>query len=462
MTALSAPTVFISYTNVDKLVARRIFRQFIAHHVNAIFDERALELGTRLTPSIRSKIESADILLVVASQASANASWVELEMKFADDDGKAVIPVFIEPVSAHPRFKDYKGIDATQREAFAEVIHELIRTLFSSMNLELPAVDIAVSVSALRELEKEEPDLTPFISGTLDFDGLAIENCKTVYNVPFHALDYTINTMFDVKRDIPAASCAASAFSFAGAGVRALSSWIEHTGNGGLQLVYAIGHTIEPSRIPAAIKLLARCQPPNDQALCDFIHSNASQLDDLQRRSVIRLLTWPIREDSGGSRCDAASVALKHFPDAKEIQQIWSRWIHAGSFDGTPDSPQDLAWFLSEAHKKVLPGWEPVNGALRSHVRDCLRSGNGNAVEIAMSHIEAAADEGVPVLADLLREAEGAPGCYEWNQWHQRDPDAADSMRWYLRATVREARSDRDWARARVEAEKMFEYQKRR
>lgn len=462
MSTPSAPTVFISYAHADKLVARRIFRQFIAHRVNAIFDERALELGTRLTPSIRSKIESADMLLVVASLASANASWVELEMKFADDDGKAVIPLFIESVSAHPRFKDYKGVDATQREEFADVVHELIGTLFSSMDLELPTVDIAVSIAALRELEKQEPDLTPFISGTLDFDGLAYENCATVYNVPFHALDYAINTMFDVKRDLPAASCAASAFVFVGAGVRALSSWVEDTGNGGIPLVSAVGHKIEPSRISAAIKLLARCKPPNDQALCGFIHSNATQLDDLQRRSVIRLLTWPARQDSGGWGCDAASVALTHFPDAQEIQQIWRRWIHAGSFDGTPNSPQDLAWFLNEAHKHVQPGWEPVSDALRSHVRDCLRSGDGNAVGIAISHIEAAADEGIPVLAALLREAEGVAGTYEWNQWREKDRDAAELNGWYVHKIVSAARSDRDWARASVEAEKMFERQKRR
>jgi hypothetical protein len=56
-----------------------------------------------------------------------------------------------------------------------------------------------------------------------------------------------------------------------------------------------------------------------------------------------------------------------------EIQQMWSRWIHSGTFDGKPSSPMDLARYMADAHKEGLSGWE-IHEALRTHVRGCLRS----------------------------------------------------------------------------------------
>jgi hypothetical protein len=109
-------------------------------------------------------------------------------------------------------------------------------------------------------------------------------------------------------------------------------------------------------------------------------------------------------------------MCLVGFPDAVEIQQMWTRWIHAGAFDGKPNSSMDLARYLTSAHKEGLSGWEPVNKALRNHVRGCLRPGDKGKVVVAMNHVRAAADAGAPVLGSLLREAEGVSGTAEWNR----------------------------------------------
>ena len=64
-----SPTVFISYSHLDKVVARRLLRELTAHGVKAWLDERELRVGVALTSSIRAHIEAADALLVIASQA---------------------------------------------------------------------------------------------------------------------------------------------------------------------------------------------------------------------------------------------------------------------------------------------------------------------------------------------------------------------------------------------------------
>jgi hypothetical protein len=211
----------------------------------------------------------------------------------------------------------------------------------------------------------------------------------------FHPLDEALNALFDLMPNHLMASHAASGFCWAGAGARALALWIAATGDGGLAIVTAVGHRhLANAWIPAAMKLLAACDPPNNHALYQFIHENAEQLDSSQRRVVLRLVTWPLREDTDRDADVLASVALKHFPEAIELQQMWSRWIEHGVFDGKPSAPSNLAWFLADSFKEGLPGWGHVNEALRSHVRGYLRSGDKLKVNIAVDHIQAAADLG--------------------------------------------------------------------
>ena len=87
---------------------------------------------------------------------------------------------------------------------------------------------------------------------------------------------------------------------------------------------------------------------------------------------------------------------------------------------------------LAKAHQERLPGWEPINNELRSHVRSCLRSGDQQKVFAAVEYIRATADNGAPVLTDLLSEASGISATFEWEQWKKRDPDTAERMKWWV------------------------------
>jgi hypothetical protein len=455
-------TAFLSYSHVDKRVARRIVRRLTAHGIRVWIDERELRVGATLTTSIRKQIHQSDVVLVIVSKDSEISKWVELEVEFARGEGKVIIPIFIDAIEKPKRFQDMLGIDGASPQAFAEVIDRLIRDLFGSLDLEVPPVDRAILTTGLRDLAREEPDLAPLITGCLDSEGLNQESIDTVSRAAFHPLDDALNSLFDLTPSRSMAEHAAFGFRLAGAGIMALSSWVAATGDGGLPLDSAVGRTLDPSLFAAAIKLLGACDPPNNQALCNFVDHNAAQLDPGQQRAVLRLVTWPMRRDAGNFADVLGWVAMKNFPDAIEIQQMWSRWIESGSFDGKPNSPADLARYLSDASKKGLRGWDSINNALRSHVRTYLRSGDKGNVVIAADHIMAAADQGAPVLQILLREADGVSGTAEWKDWEQSDRETAEWMRWFVFEVAKEARGDRDWNRAWDGAKEMVAFQKLR
>ena len=457
------PKVFISYSHLDKRVARRLFRRLAAHGIKVWFDQLKLRFGAFLTSSIRSQIEDSDALLVIASQASADSTWVGLELDFAREHGKTIIPFFIESLAKHERFRDFLGVDAVSQHAFADCVQNLMRNLFLSYDMELPPTDPAVLMEGLRALAREEPDLKPLIIGCLDSEGLHQENMDTAFNVAFHSLDEALNSLYDLKRDENIAYHAAYGFCYTGAGVRALSLWIDDSGDGGLPLVIAVGKTtLQPPLISTAIRLLGACDPPNNHALYCFINNNSSQFDHTQRRSVIRLVTWPVRTDTTRMGDTLGRVALEHFPNATEIQQMWIRWVHAGAFDGKTSSPMDLARYLSDAKKGGLPGWDLVGEALRSHVRALLRSKDRGLVFVAINHIQAAADTGAPVLGPLLREAQGVSATAEWDDWRKGDRVTAEWMKWYVNENAKEAAGDRNWIRALEGTNRMVEFEELR
>jgi hypothetical protein len=322
------PSVFVSHSHHDKRVARRIVRTLAAHGVRVRIDEQDLRFGVTLTASLRAQIEATTVLLVVASQASAASKWVGLEVEFAREQGKAVVPFLIEPVADHERFRDHLGVDATRLQDCGDAVHDLIRKLFLSVDQEPPPVDRAALASGLRELAREEPDLAPLIFGCLDLEGLHRDNMDSVYKASFHPLDYALNALFDLMPTRVIAEHAAHGFCLAGAGTRALSQWIAETGDGGLPIAIAMDSPLDRSLIPTAIKLLGLCDPRNDQALEGFIYKSATQLDQQQQRSVIRLVTWPLRGPDGADMLGRA--AMKYFPGSAEVQHMWCRWVQAG------------------------------------------------------------------------------------------------------------------------------------
>jgi TIR domain len=457
-----APSAFISYSHRDLRIARRLQRRLTAHGVKVWIDERELQLGVALPQAIRSHIQQASTVIVIASTASADSKWVGLELAFAQEKETPIIPLFVDDLSTHERFRDYLGLNVPSPQDFEEILFSLMQHLFRFGGHEAKPADPAILTAGLRDLATEEPDLAPLILGCLESGGLHQGNTGTVDRAPFHALDFAVNALLDAAPSEQVAYTAAYRFCHAGAGAWALFRWIKTTGDGGQPLVTAVGETLPGALIDTAIKLLAACGPPNNHALYQFISRNAAQATAEQRQSMVRLVTWPVRSDTVRMADTLGWVAVKHFPEVRELQQMWSQWIHNGSFDGKPSSQYDLAHFLARAHEEKLPGWAPVEEALRSHVRGLLRSGDKNKVTNAVDHLQAAADAKAPVLATLLREADGITGTAEWKDWIERDPEAAEWMGWWVHCVAEQARSDRDWLKALNGAQAMVDFEKMR
>jgi hypothetical protein len=458
------PTVFLSYTHADKVIARSLVRRLAVYGVEVWIDERGLRLGDELTASIRDQIARSDVLLIVASEASAGARWVSDESRFAREASVRVIPFFIEPVAGRENFRDVLGIDASRPEATADAFHVVLLQLFEASGSTVPPADCDILRARLRELADEAPLLGPLIHGCLDGPGLQQESVETVCRTDVRLLDEALDHLFELLPTEATAYHLALGFARTGAAARALRSWIERTGDGGLPFANAVATELPPTVLSSAIELLERCEPPNDLALYGFIDRNASQFNDAQRRAAVRLATWPVRAGPGGHTDVLGWVAWRKFPDTPAIRQMWSRWIRDGCFDGSPRSPGDLAQVLVDAEREGLSGRDELVEELRRHVRGGLRSGQKSPALSALDHAQAAADAGASHLDTLLFEAEGSAGSAEWNDWRERDAATAEWTGWYLHFVVREARTDRNWLRALHEADRMtvFEHERQR
>lgn len=450
----AAPRVFISYAHADTAVARRLLRRLVAHGVDAWLDERQLRFGTALDTALREHITEADIVVVLASQKSADSKWVALELACALELEKPIVPLFLEALMSHQRFQNHKGLDVTVPQQFAAAIDLLLRDIHLTVGNDVPDADRAALTKELRDLAREEPALAPVILGCLDGEGLHEANLRTAFEVSFHPLDEALNALYDVEPSRRMADHAAYGFKMAGAGTRALTKWVAATGDGGLPLLTAVGAKLaSPGHIPAAIELLTGCDPPNNQALYGFIDANAAQFDAKQRANAVRLVIWPRRESPEKLADVAALVALKAFPDDEDVKKQWIHWIRDGGFDSRFWASA-LARHFVNGTSYAPRAFEAIGEELASHVKSRARAGNWNALHIATRHMMAAADEKSPLLERLLYELTAAPGTAEWDDWRKRDAADADVASTFVREIAKQARGARDWAEAYAAAER--------
>jgi hypothetical protein len=438
--------VFLSHAHEEKAVARCLLRHFRAYGLQVWLDERELRTGAALDESLQTHIAGAHTVLVLASAAAATSQWVRREVAFAKQMGRPLVPIFMEHLEEHEVFRGHLGLDMTSASTFGEVLHRVLTDLLASMGRGVPPIDREVLEADLRVLASEECELAPLILGCLDSEGLHQDNVDTVRRAPVHALDFALNSLYARNPCERTAFHAAYGFRWTGAGARALALWIAQTGDGGIPLATAMDGSLEPSQIDAAIRLLAACSTPNNQALYTFIGENAARLNTRQRLEVVRLVTWPVRGVEGFGDV-LGWVAWRHLSGAPEIPRMWCRWVDSGAFD-------DGVWierlysYLADARKERLAGCDTVEETLRGRVRSLVRSGIKAKVWAALDHLRAASIAEAPVLGAILGEIFGADGTGEWQKWEERDRDTAEEMGCYLRAFVHAATSDRDWLRA--------------
>jgi hypothetical protein len=440
-------SVFVSHNHLDKPIARRVARRLHAYGISTWLDESELRLGSELAPTIQQHINAASVVVVIATRSAAASPWVQRELAFARaaTRGITICPLFIEDVKSDPVFTEYLGLEASDTHELERKIQTLAEAVTGSP---VAAPSPQRLKEALRAVEAEEPELTPLVEGCLEGEGVHSAQIDTVANVSFHNLDFTINALYDI---LPGANrivfAAAMYFARRGAGKYALEKHIVERQEHDVVISVAVGAKLAKEDLDAALNLLSKCSPPDDQALAGFLDKSGEALNASQRVTAVRLVTFPFRPPKGFAAY-AAFAAMRLMPESEDLKRLWQWWIRDGLFDTDPDT---LARFFFEALSEALPGWEEIVEEFLSHVRHLARSRDRNKVRMTVEHLKGAAKHGSqlqnsPLQRRISQEISSARGAAEWDGWAE-----AEEMSMYVEFMVKAADTDRNFGKANLD-----------
>lgn len=121
---LSRKRIYVSYTTADNKVAEDLVRVLSREGMHVRHDPKAIHAGDSIREAIHSAIDSADVMIVLFSSATEHSKWQELELRYALEHEKRIIPVLLEKVTLPELVQDLRYIDfARNRE---EVVRELL------------------------------------------------------------------------------------------------------------------------------------------------------------------------------------------------------------------------------------------------------------------------------------------------------------------------------------------------
>lgn len=357
---------------------------------------------------------------------------------------------FVEDVKAHPTFTDYLGLDATDPHEFERMTQKLAEAI---VGVPLPPVAVERLHDGLHALSVEVPAIRLLVESCLKGEGLPYQQVEAVAEVAFHPLDFAINALYDIaegKQEKNVVYAAAHFFARKGVGKCALEEYLASRHESDTVLSVAVGRKLAKEDFDAALNLLSRCSPPDDQALAGFLNENGSALDSGQRSCAVRLITYPLREPAFFA-ADAAFAGMRKMPESEDLRQLWQRWIRDGLFDEGKNS-DTLAYYLGKAVAENLPGWQQIVDDFLYHVKRLARSKDRSRVEAAVQHLRAACQRKSPLVRQIATQCNSALGAAEWDNWPE-----AEEMSISVESFVRAAFDDQDWGRAYGDYKKSWE-----
>ena len=162
--------VFISHTNEDAHIAKKI-RNYLVHSDIEVFDDKAdISMGANLASSINEAIDASDAVLFVISRSTDKSRWVHQEMSLAISNklnGKSVklIPIVVEKNSEIPFFlKDYIYLDISRGQDFEVGMSRLVEglrsekktSLHQDLEAKVTSIEIERELLKIKSLEHEE------------------------------------------------------------------------------------------------------------------------------------------------------------------------------------------------------------------------------------------------------------------------------------------------------------------
>ena len=107
-------TYFLSYARADETIALRLASDLIAAGVSVWVDQYDILPSQHWDRAVESAVRSCGGMIIVLSPRSVASPNVADEISVAIDDGKAMIPVLIEPCTLPLRMTRMNYIDATR------------------------------------------------------------------------------------------------------------------------------------------------------------------------------------------------------------------------------------------------------------------------------------------------------------------------------------------------------------
>lgn len=437
--------VFISHNHKDKKVARRIARRLGSYGIKPWLDESELQLSNVLSRTIKKRLQECANVLVIASSNSIHSKWVERELTYAKEMNKPIYPLFVEKVSSHTLFSDYLGLDLSDKYLFEQNLKKLISSFVGKST---PTLDRNYLLKGLRQFQVEEPHLQPLIEGCLSGRGMLTANLQTIGHIPFHVLDFTLCSLFELGEDLKQKRLVcyhiAPLFFKNGSGSFALEQYLPLRESDDTLLASTLGVKLRKPLLKTAIRLLSVENERDDHALANFIHKNAANLGRTQINSILFLLTTPFRKPKG-STLDALFTVLKYFPDREEPIQVLDQWITTKEFDGLNNSTSTPNMLIRCIHiylGKTIN--QEIVRILLVHIKGLIRSKNRQKVMAAIDYLIAASKEDIAILNEITELLEAAPGSHEWSNWQD-----GKEISIYLWEVIKETREGKDFLKAK-------------
>lgn len=172
--------VFISHSNEDKPIVRKLATDLSSYGVRTWFDEWAIQVGDSIIDRINQGIRESDFILVILSKNSVKSRWVQEEIQAAlhkeiESQGGVLIPVIVDDVEVPLFLQHIKYIDLSASEKYEKGLLELIRAVQQPRREKTPKPSDLVDVP---ELAKEVALEVAQILKTSP-DGIRLKESKT-------------------------------------------------------------------------------------------------------------------------------------------------------------------------------------------------------------------------------------------------------------------------------------------
>jgi len=106
--------VFISYSHVDKSLAKEIACKLDDSFIHYFLDEKSITFGDDINKEIQLSMDKITHLIVIISPASLKSQWVPYEVGLAEAKGAKIIPFIHHPSPDLPGF-------LANRKGFSEI-----------------------------------------------------------------------------------------------------------------------------------------------------------------------------------------------------------------------------------------------------------------------------------------------------------------------------------------------------